>query len=308
MIDLKKVKRISIKDRVSKVSTDKFGKVFGKNLSFLEFFLSLPDILCAKDIKDAAKRIVSAKKDKNIVILGMGAHPIKVGVSPYIIRLVNDGFIDHIALNGASVIHDVEIALFGKTSEDVGKSISKGQFGMVKETADFINEAVKRGAKNDLGLAEAVSKEIGKIETKDVKNSILFACERKNISTSCHIAFGTDIIHFHPNFDPISFAKTSYKDLKRFIEAVSKLEKGVYINLGSAVILPEIFLKAVNIVRNLGFNIREFTTINIDFISQYRAIKNVLERPTEQGGRGINIIGHHEIIFPLLTEAILNLY
>jgi hypothetical protein len=236
-------------------------------------------------------------------MLGMGAHSIKVGLNPVIIDLLERGVITSLSVNGACVIHDFELAFIGQTSEDVDKEILSGQFGMAEETGRMINEAVRAG--KGMGIGEAVGRMIqnGDFPYKD--KSFLAACSRLGIPVTAHVAIGTDIIHMHPSFDGRTTGEASQRDFQKFCELVSDLEGGVYINLGSAVLLPEIFLKAVTLVRNLGHDLRHFTTVNMDFIQHYRPNANVVRRPTQDGGRGYALTGHHEIMFPLLAAAII---
>lgn len=296
------IKMYSLFKRESKVVKDDFGKPFDVKRDFGAFIESLPNILASKDIKSVAKAIANAKKNNKKILLGMGAHVIKVGLSPLIIELMESGFLTGIAMNGACVIHDTEIALAGHTSEDVAKEIKYGTFGMVKETTEFIINSVRQN--KDCGLGEAVGKAI---LTSDVRNSnisILAQGYRLRIPITVHIAVGTDILHMHPDFDGALFGDASHRDFLVFSKLVSELECGVYINLGSSVILPEVFLKAISLVRNLGYVVNDITTVNMDMIQHYRPLTNVVKRPTLEGGRGFNITGHHEIMFPLLCAAI----
>lgn len=296
------IKMYSLFERESKVTKKDFGKPFDVKRDFGAFIESLPDILASKDIKSVAKAIANAKKNSKKILLGMGAHVIKVGLSPLIIELMESGFLSGIAMNGACVMHDTEIALAGHTSEDVAKAIKYGAFGMAKETTEFIINAVRQN--EDCGLGEAVGKAI---LTSDVSNSnisILAQGYRLRIPITVHIAVGTDILHMHPDFDGALFGNASHRDFLVFSKLVSELECGVYINLGSSVILPEVFLKALSLVRNLGYVVNDITTVNMDMIQHYRPLTNVVRRPTLEGGHGFNLTGHHEIMFPLLCAAI----
>ncbi|MCX7771023.1 MAG: hypothetical protein N2202_08085 [Proteobacteria bacterium] len=301
-LDNKKIKQYSLYDRESKVSIKDFGKPFNENGSFKEFIESLPDILAGKDLKEVAKIIADAKRSSKKFIIGMGAHVIKVGLSPLIIDLMERGIIDGIAMNGACTIHDTEIAIVGHTSEDVAKEISSGTFGMVKETSDFIIKSVKDN--NDIGCGEAIGKALSESSFPFLDKSILYRAYKLKVPVTVHIAIGTDIIHMHPDFDGGVFGFATHRDFLVFSKLVSQLEGGVYLNLGSSVILPEVFLKAVSLVRNLGYSLKEITTINMDFIQHYRPLTNVVKRPTLDGGRGYSFTGHHEIMFPLLCSAI----
>ncbi len=299
------VTTVSLKDRHSKVSLDLFGRRYVRGETVRAFLDSLPGILGAQDLRDVIERIVEAKRNKKLVLLGMGAHVIKVGLSPLLTQLMDEGIVDGIALNGAGAIHDVEIALEGKTSEDVEQELDQGSFGMSGDAATFINNAVVDGYR----LGEGAGKSLGqKIVEKSLPNadvSILAAGARLNIPVMIHVAFGTDIVHLHPSFEAAAWGEATYYDFRQFCALVSTLEGGVYLNVGSAVILPEVFLKALTVVRNKGFMVDHFTTVNMDFIRHYRPLTNVVSRPVRRGGTGYNLVGHHEIMLPLLTAGIL---
>jgi hypothetical protein len=303
-IDISKIKSYSLKGRQSKVRVNDVARPHKKGSSFNDFFSSLPNILAAQHFKDVVAAIVQARKDKRPVMLGMGAHSIKVGLSPVIIDLMERGIITSLSLNGAGVIHDFELSFIGQTSEDVDKEILSGAFGMAEETGSMLNQAV-RSAGEDEGIGAAVGKMIhaGPFPYKD--KSLLAAGVRLNVPVTVHVAIGTDIIHMHPSFDGRATGAAAHRDFVTFCSLVSELEGGVYINLGSAVLLPEIFLKAVTLVRNLGHELRHFTTVNMDFVQHYRPNTNVVRRPTQGGGRGFALTGHHEIMFPLLAAAII---
>jgi hypothetical protein len=303
-IDASKIKTYSIKGRQSKVRIDDFSRPHAKGASFKDFFASLPNILASKHLKEVVAAVVQARKDNCRVMLGMGAHAIKVGMNPVIIDLMERGIITSLALNGAGIIHDFELALIGQTSEDVDKEILSGAFGMAEETGSMLNRAIK-DANNGEGIGGAVGRMIqaGDFPYKD--KSLLAAGSRLGVPVTVHVAIGTDIIHMHPSFDGKATGAAAQNDFLAFCSLVSELEGGVYINLGSAVLLPEIFLKAVTLCRNLGNSLQHFTTVNMDFVQHYRPNTNVVRRPTQSGGRGYAITGHHEIMFPLLAAAII---
>ena len=302
-VDLSKIKTIPLNIRRCKVSLKDFAKTGEKRQSFKIFYESLPDILASKNLKTSG--VVRAHKTKKQVIFMMGAHVIKCGLSPLVIDLMRKGVVKAVALNGAGIIHDTEIAMIGRTSEDVGEGIVDGTFGMAKETASLINEAINSGVKDGFGIGEAVGRRIVRDKLPNRSLSILATgCEMK-IPVTVHVALGTDIIHQHPSSNGEAIGEGSLLDFRNFIYSVSRLEGGVAINFGSAVILPEVFLKAVTVARNLGYKIRNFTTANFDMISQYRPYQNILSRPTSSGGKGYSIIGHHEIMIPLLYRAII---
>ncbi|MFH1623682.1 MAG: hypothetical protein ABID54_00815, partial [Pseudomonadota bacterium] len=269
-IKLDEIKRYSLKERRSKVSTEGFSKVCRKHGSFREFLESLPDILAAKDLKDVVSEIVGAYKAQKIIAFGLGAHVIKVGLNPTIIDLMERGVVSSIALNGAGIIHDSEIAMVGHTSEEVSDGLREGSFGMADEPAKVINEAISQGIERGWGIGESVGKRLLELNLPYNNVSILAAGTRLNIPVTVHIAIGTDIIHMHPSCNGAAVGEATHLDFRIFSSVVSRLGKGVYLNIGSSVILPEVFLKALTLVRNLGFDVKNFTTVNMDFIQHYR--------------------------------------
>lgn len=289
--------------RKSKVECDKVAKPFAGG-SFRDFLGSLPDILAAKDFKSVVTAIVDARKKDRPVILGMGAHPIKVGLSPVIINLMEENVITALAMNGACIVHDFELSLIGQTSEDVATELCDGSFGMAKETGQGLNKAINKGVKKGHGIGKAVGEHILNSRASYKNLSILAAAAKLELPASVHVAIGTDIIHMHPQADGASIGEGSFRDFKLFSSVVSELRGGVYINLGSAVILPEVFLKAIAVTRNLNHNVRDFTTVNMDFIQHYRCRENILRRPVMSGGNSYALTGHHEIMFPLLAAAV----
>jgi hypothetical protein len=304
-IDLTKIRTTALGGQDRKVKMDAFGTPFSPGGSFLDFVRSLPQVLAAQDFRDAVNGCVKAYREEKTVILAMGAHPIKVGLSPVIIQLLEKRVLHAIAMNGAGVIHDLEIAMVGRTSEDVQAELDHGTFGMADETSRVINTAVAEGRGRGWGIGKAMGRQILEKNYPFCHMSILATSERLRIPLTVHVAIGTDINHMHPSADGAAIGEGTYRDFKVFANLVSRLEGGVYLNLGSAVILPEVFLKALTIARNLGHRVEHFMTINMDFIRHYRPTVNVVERPTRMGGRGITLIGHHEIMFPLLAAAIL---
>jgi hypothetical protein len=304
-IDLSRIKTIPLDTRKCKVAVKDFASLPKKGSSFRSFYDSLPNILAARNFKCVVDAIVAAKKKKRMVVFMMGAHVIKCGLSPIVIDLMKRGIVKHVALNGAGIIHDTEVAMIGRTSEDVGEGIVDGSFGMAQETASFINGAVNYGFRNGIGIGEAVGSRIMKSKYSCKDKSILAMGHRLGIPVTVHVAIGTDIIHQHPSANGMAIGEGSLLDFKTFIYSVSKLENGVAVNIGSAVILPEVFLKAVTVARNLGYKAHKFTTANFDMISQYRPCQNVIQRPTSTGGKGYNITGHHELMIPLLYRSII---
>lgn len=303
-LDTSRIKTYSLKDRPSKVRIGDFAKPHQPGASFQDFFSSLPNILGARHLKDVAAALVQARKDQRPVMLGMGAHSIKVGLNPVIIDLMERGIITSLSLNGAGIIHDFELAFVGQTSEDVDKEILSGAFGMAEETGRMLNQAIAT-ASGEEGIGACVGRMIqaGDFPYKD--KSLLAAGHRLNVPVTVHVAIGTDIIHMHPSFDGRALGAAAHLDFLAFCALVSELEGGAYINLGSAVLLPEIFLKAVTLCRNLGHPLQHFTTVNMDFVQHYRPNTNVVRRPTQGGGRGFALTGHHEIMLPLLAAALI---
>ncbi len=306
-LDFTNAKVYSIKTRKSKVEVSTFAKTGKARDSFLKFYDGLPDILAVKSLKSVVEALSLARRRDKMVIVMSGAHVIKCGLSPLIIDLMERGFIKAVALNGAGIIHDVEIAMAGATSEDVGAGILKGTFGMAKETAEFINEEINLGCRMGFGIGEVLGKRIAENKLKFRNLSILAAGYKLKIPVTVHVAIGTDIIHQHPSADGAAIGEGTMIDFKRFAGAVSRLGSGgVVLNFGSAVILPEVFLKAINISRNLGSPVKGFTAANFDMYTHYRPFQNILLRPTQKGfGKGYNIIGHHEIMLPLLYRALI---
>jgi len=295
MLDFSKIKTISIKQRKNKVRLNDLIKPEDSKV-----------LINSKDFDELVERIVNAYKNKKQIILMMGAHVIKVGMSSLIIDLMKKGVIKHIAMNGAGPIHDFELALIGETSEYVERTIEDGTFGMIEETGRVLNEAIKDGAKNNYGMGYAIGKKINDLNLPNKEYSILWNAYKLKIPVTVHVAIGTDIIHQHPSCDGSAVGKTSYQDFKIFAESVSKLEDGVILNIGCAVVLPEVFLKALTIARNLGFKIEKITAANFDMIDHYRPKENVVKRPTSLGGKGFIIIDKHEKTIPSLHRKIID--
>lgn len=306
MINLNKIKTYSLKKRHSKVGRGDFAKLPLRNSSFLKFYHSLPNILKAKEIRAVVNAVVKARKTKKSVILMSGAHVIKCGLNPPLIELIKKKIITSICLNGAGIIHDFEIALQGKTSEDVGENLKNGRFGMGRETADFLNNAIKEGVREGLGLGYAVAAKISSSKLRYKNLSLLYHAYKHKVPVYVFVAIGTDIIHQHPSFDAALTAEGSLRDFHLFVENIGGLNGGgVVLNFGSAVILPEVFLKALNLARNLGSRVKDFTTANFDMLYHYRPAQNIVHRPVLSGGKGYYIIGHHEIMLPLLAQAVI---
>ncbi|MBI5847982.1 MAG: hypothetical protein HZB31_08545 [Nitrospirae bacterium] len=304
-LSLKSVKTYSLSGRKSKVSVSSFAGVPERGDSFSNFLDKLPDFSAVRDFKSVVSAIVQARKDRRPVILGMGAHPIKLGLSPIIIDLMKKGIITAIAANGACTIHDFEIAMAGHTSEDVARELCSGTFGMSKETGRGLNLAINKGVKKGYGIGKSVGEYIRSAKFRFWEKSIFCQAHELGIPATVHVAMGTDIIHMHPEADGAAIGKGSMDDFRLLASVIADLEGGVYINLGSAVILPEVFLKALNVARNLGNKVEKITTVNMDFIQHYRPKENVLKRPTMSCGQNFALTGHHEIMFPLLSAAVI---
>lgn len=305
-LDISNLSTYPLSARQSKVTTTDFAKPLADQASANDFLNSLPNILAARDLRQLAALICEAQQKQRPIIVGLGGHVIKTGLAPVLIDLMKRGFINALVFNGSAVIHDFEIALAGATSEDVDATLGSGTFGMAEETGTLINEAVNAGAGDNLGMGESVARAIHAMSPPYAEQSLLCASYAMNIPLTVHVAIGTDIIHIHRNADGASLGKATLQDFRLLCSIVCQLnDGGVYLNLGSAVILPEVFLKTVTVVRNLGYELKDFTTANFDFIQQYRPLTNVVKRPVAGVGRGFSFTGHHEIMIPLLAAAIL---
>lgn len=304
-ISTKALKTSPVKKRKSKVGVDDFAGVLKRGSSVKDFLGALPNVLAARDLREVAAAIAAAHSRARPVMIAMGAHVIKTGLSPLIIDLIERGVISAVAMAGAGIVHDFELAYAGATSEDVDAEIGRGSFGMAEETGRLLNEAITKGAASDVGMGQAIGEMIESSDYPYKDKSIFAAAVRSGIPATVHVAIGTDIIHVHPKMDAQATGKTSYRDFLLFADVVSNLEHGVFINMGSAVVLPEVFLKALTLVRNLGHEVKNITTVNMDFIRQYRPLTNVVRRPTLEGGKGYSLTGHHEIMVPLLYAALI---
>ena len=304
-LDFSKVKTYPAKKRFSKVQTTALGNVIQRGSRVRSFIEGMPNILAAQSLKAIASKIAQTHTANRTVLLGMGAHPIKVGLSPLIIDFMEKGIIDAVALNGAGIIHDFELAFMGETSEDVAANLKDGSFGMAEETGAFINQAITEGSTRGLGIGASVGQAIVKARLKHQQLSILATAARIGIPVMVHIAIGTDIIHMHPKADGKALGDGSLRDFRTLTCVVATLTNGVYLNFGSAVILPEVFLKAISLARNLGHPVQQLTTVNLDFLAHYRPMTNVVSRPTLGSGKGYHLTGHMEIMIPLLFAAVL---
>ncbi|MFC1666775.1 hypothetical protein ACFL0P_02720 [Candidatus Omnitrophota bacterium] len=306
MIDLGKLRTYPISKRKSKVNREDFAKPPSKGASFSGFYDSIPGILSGMDFKQAVDAIVLARKKKKPVVAMLGGHVIKCGLNPVIIELLKKKVITAIALNGSGAIHDFEIALIGKTSEAVDEALENGSFGMAKETALYLNGAIGEAVEKDIGAGQAIGQVIKEEKLRFKNLSLLYNCVKQDIVATVHIAIGTDIVHQHPSCDGANTGEASLRDFHNFIKVVSGLgDGGVVLNIGSSVILPEVFLKAINVSRNLGYKVENFTACNFDMIKHYRPYQNVVKRPIKSGGSGYTIVGQHEIMIPLLAQAVI---
>jgi hypothetical protein len=309
-IDLSGVETYPLASRPSKVTTQDFAKPLSdeeaRNASAL--LDSLPRILAADTLRSITDAVIEAKSTNRAIIWGVGGHVIKTGLAPILIDLARRGFVSAIAMNGSGVIHDFEIAVAGWTSEDVDAALGSGAFGMAEETGRLINEAINRGADGDCGIGESTGQALVEMKPQYADHSILHAAYLLKIPVTVHVTIGTDIIHIHPHADGAAIGDGTYRDFLLFASIVKELNGGgVYLNIGSAVTLPEVFLKAVTVVRNLGHPLQDFTTANLDFIQHYRPMTNVVRRPVAGGaGRGFHLTGHHELMIPLLAASIVS--
>jgi hypothetical protein len=314
-ITLGAVHTYPLASRKSKVNKRDFAKPSAANTSLKKFLDSLPDILAAEDLRHLLGAIHAARKQGAAILWGLGGHVIKVGLGPLLIDLMKRGFVSGIAMNGAALIHDFEIALAGNTSEDVEAGLSEGQFGMAEETGKYLNEIAKLSHRIRIGYGEAAGQFLnsGILDVKHADASVLAAAYEQGIPVTIHLAIGTDIPHMHPAASGAALGDASHHDFRLFCALVDRMQPGgVYLNWGSAVLLPEVFLKAVSVVRNLGVPLRPITTANFDFIQHYRPLQNVVKRPTAPSrvrgtgpeSHGYAITGHHELLFPLVAAAL----
>ncbi len=299
------VKLISIHERKSKVNVTQLAKPLATGASFSQFFDSLPNILAASWLRELVDAICSARSSGKHVLVMYGAHVVKCGLSPILAQLMNEGIVTALATNGAGAYHDVELAMFGVTSERVSDGILSGTFGMAAEPVGFINRAALIAAKRNKGLGETIGAELVKAKAKHIDSSILAQAHKLGIPLTVHVAIGTDVNHMHPDFDAASWGKATYTDFRIFCGIVSELSGGVVLNFGSAVILPLVFEKALALARNLGHDVKGFVGATFDFIRHYRSERNPVGRAEELGGKGFYIIGHHELLIPFLAQALL---
>jgi hypothetical protein len=302
--DLSGIKTYPLRSRQSKVGLAQFATPYKAGSGLDGFLKSLPTLLAAKDFKDVVQAIVAARAAGRPIVWGLGAHVLKTGLSPVLVDLMERGFVSAIATNGAGVIHDFEIALSGGTSEDVDATLGTGTFGMAEETGTQLNRAINDGVASGLGLGQSVGKFLDATKPAFAQISVMATAWRLQIPVTAHVAIGTDIIHMHPQASGAAIGEASLRDFKYFVSTVAQLAGGVYLNCGSAVVLPEVFLKAVAIARNEGRSLDGLTTVNLDFLRHYRPQTNVVTRPTAGTGKGYSLTGHHELLIPLLAAAL----
>ena len=309
-LDFAGISTYPLESRKSKVHAGMFGKAMDGTENVPGLISKLPHILAAESLRTLIRAMLYARSSGKPIIWGFGGHVIKVGLSPVINDLMRSGFVTGIAMNGSAAIHDFEVALRGATSEEVEEQIGEGRFGMARETGEFMNLAVKDAAGYGIGFGEGLGRFV--VESNPARStfqyrqlSILAEAYSLNVPVTVHVAIGTDIIHAHPQTSGNLLGETTYRDFRLFCSMARELDAGgVYLNVGSAVVLPGVFLKAVSVVRNLGCRLEEFTTVNLDFIQHYRPTQNVLKRPTQNSGQSIALTGHHEIMIPLIAAAL----
>jgi hypothetical protein len=305
--DLSGVRTYPLASRSSKVRVESFARAVERGVAFADWLDSLPSILGAADLRRVVHAIVEARKRDAGVVWGIGAHVIKTGVSPVLIDLMRRGYVSALAMNGAGVIHDFEIALSGATSEDVDEALGPGRFGMAEETGRLLNDIVRRAADSGQGFGQAVGKYLSEAKPAHADSSLLVAAHRLGVPVTAHVALGTDIIHMHSDASGAAIGDASLRDFRYFTSSIARLTHGVYLNCGSAVVLPEVFLKAVALARNQGVSLEGLTTVNIDFLRMYRPHTNVVTRPiVGTGGTGVTLVGHHEILIPLIAAAVIH--
>ena len=306
-IDLTEITTYELASRPSKVTVEDFARPIAEDETLAGFLDKLPSILAVQSMRELSGRIRRARDMDKPIIWGIGGHVIKTGLAPLIIDLIDRGLVTAIAANGSVLVHDTEIALVGSTSEDVDATLGRGDFGAAKETGEILNKAARDGRDSRVGLGEAMGRELTRLKPRNTNKSLLCAAYSRKLPVTAHLAIGADIGHFHPSCDGAALGETTHRDFRLMCSLVRELNGGgVYINYGSAVMLPEIFLKAVTVVRNLGHELGDITTANFDFIQGYRPSTNVVRRPTADGaGKGFAITGHHELTLPLLAAMLI---
>lgn len=303
--DLSGVRTYPLESRKSKARVEDFATAYQPGSGVKGLLASLPAALAAGDFKAVVRAMLDTRRRDGAIIWGLGAHVLKTGLSPVIVDLMERGFVSAVATNGAGVIHDFEIALSGATSEDVDEALGPGRFGMAEETATLLNRAITDGVAEGLGIGQAVGRFLSERHAQYARHSVVATAWRLGVPLTAHVGIGTDIIHMHPLASGAALGEGSLRDFRYFVSAVAKLAGGVYLNCGSAVILPEVFLKAIALARNQGCSMEGLTTVDIDFLRHYRPMTNVVSRPTAGVGRGYALTGHHELLLPLLAAALI---
>ena len=304
-LDFSRIRTYPLRERPNKVHLDALARVWSKGGTLAQFLDSLPKILVGNDFRAIVEATATAVRNQRPVIVMMGAHPIKCGLNPILIDLMQRGIVNAVAFNGAGAIHDFELAMIGETSEDVQRGLDDGSFGMIDDTGKLMNAALSDGVQQGIGAGRALGEAIVKGQFKKRELSILHQGITSNTPVTVHIAIGTDIIHQHPSTSGSVLGEATYLDFQKFASIVATLEGGVLFNIGSAVVMPEVFLKALTIARNLGNTVDNFTTVNFDMIRHYRPTENVVKRPTHKGGQGFYIVGHHELLVPLWAAGVI---
>jgi hypothetical protein len=305
--DLSGVRTYPLSTRQSKARVEDFARPYEKGSGLAAWLDGLPNILAAGDLKAVIARLRRARQEQGGIIWGFGAHVIKTGLGPIVVDLMRRGYVSALATNGAGLIHDFEIALSGATSEDVDEALGPGRFGMAEETGRLLNDAIAAGVARGLGIGQSVGAWLRDHPARHGAASVTAAAAELGVPLTVHVAIGTDIIHMHPAASGAAIGEGSLRDFRYFVSNVARLDRGVYLNCGSAVVLPEVFLKAVALARNQGRPLNDLTTVNLDFVRQYRPQTNVVSRPTKGTGAGYSLTGHHELLLPLLAAALIEL-
>ncbi len=305
-VDLRRVRTIPLKQRPNKVDRERFARSPRPGQSFAEFLASLPNVLAGEDLRTVVQAIVVARQAGRPVLVAIGGHVVKCGLAPVLISLMEGGVITGLAMNGSAAIHDFEVALIGGTSEDVAAGLKDGTFGMVRETGELMHRGINRVLERpDLGMGAVLADMLSEIEAPYQEHSLLAAARRLDLPITVHIAIGTDTLHMHPSVNGAALGQATFNDFQLFVAAVTELNRGVFINMGSAVLMPEVFLKAFTVAQNLGSDLKNFVTVNMDMTANYRPTENVVRRPATVGGQGYTLLGRHEIMIPLLAQAVI---
>lgn len=304
-VDLSRVRTVPLTARPNKVALSKFAVPPVKGQSAAAFLAGLPHLLAGEDFRAVVAAVIAAHQNGRPVVVGFGAHVIKCGLSPVLIDLMKQGIVTALATNGSGAIHDFELALIGETSEDVAAGLKDGTFGMVRETGEQMHAAINRVLDRPAaGMGALFGEYLDETAAPNADVSLAVAARRLGVPFTVHVALGTDIIHMHPAADGAAMGRASFNDFKLFCGVVQELSGGVYLNVGSAVVMPEVFLKAFTVAQNLGANLSGYTTANLDMIAHYRSGENVVRRPAGVAGKGYTLIGRHELLLPLLAQAV----